>query len=249
MHDGSPGTVVASVRARLQVMGRAPTPRPVAGGIVVNRGGQLLLVYSDYVGQGWHFPRGGLDEGETTLDGAIKETQEEGGVEVVGLDVPIINLGPGGTFDETLGFGSPRGHSSVPPNPTCDYFGQVIAVHGGAPPGDVMSQAAFDLLRRAALDAGLAEAEFMARRYELFDALHEVRVLWQQQPVYHVLAFRWRAPERLNGESQRIRWWSFDELAAAIAEGREPIHRAVGRLLPGVREVALGVRGQAEEDG
>jgi 8-oxo-dGTP pyrophosphatase MutT (NUDIX family) len=240
---------VKLVRDRLAALGRQPCPRPAAGGIVVNRAGQVVLVYSSYVAQGWHFPKGGLDEGETTLEAAIKETHEEAGVEVQPVQWPAFDMGPGGIFEESLGFGSPRGHPSLIPNQTCDYFGQVVAVQGpGEHPGEVISQAALDLLRRAALAAGLSADEFHARRHELFDELRHLRVQWQQHQVYHVLAFRRRAPHRLNGESEQVRWWSLDELAAAIQGGALPIHRNVKRLLPGLTQAVAAARELAEED-
>ena len=251
MRDDFPLTgPAAEVRAHLLALAQEPSPRPVAGGIVVNRAGQVALIYSTYANQGWHFPRGGLDEGETSLQGAIRETHEEAGVEVGPVDVPNLDLGGGGTFVEPLGFGSPRWPGTFVPRTSCDYFGEVIAVRVSAGhDSEVISQAALDLLRRAAGLAGMPDEEFLARRYELFDACREMPVWWQQRAVYHVLAFRRRTPERLNGESEKVRWWSLDELAGAIERRLERTHRTLGLLLPQLPAAVEAARQQAEDDG
>ncbi len=239
---------LAAVRAALSRLAAEPTRRPVAGGIVVNRAGQVVLVYSGFAGQGWHFPKGGLDEDESTLEAAVKETHEEAGVEASALDLPQLELGPGGTFHDVLAFGSPRGQPALRYNSHCHYFGTLIEVHAGQPPGERISQGAFDLLRRAAHEAGLGDSEFLARRYELFDACRQVPVCWQQYPVYHVLAFSRRAPQRLTGESERVRWWSLEELSAALAARTENIHHNVARLLPDLPQLVAAARGEALED-
>ena len=56
-----------------------PARRLVGGGVVVDAKGRLLIVYSDFAYQGWHFPKGGLDEGENSLQAAIREVLEECG--------------------------------------------------------------------------------------------------------------------------------------------------------------------------
>ena len=65
----------------IEMINSTPTParRMVGGGVVVDARGRLLVCYSDFAYQGWHFPKGGLDEGETTLEGAIREVEEESG--------------------------------------------------------------------------------------------------------------------------------------------------------------------------
>jgi 8-oxo-dGTP pyrophosphatase MutT (NUDIX family) len=236
-------------RAALLRLAAEPTRRPVAGGIVVNRAGQVVLVYSSFAGQGWHFPKGGLDEGEGTLEAALKETHEEAGVEVRGLDLPPLDLGPGGTFHDVLAFGSPRGQPTLRYHSHCHYFDAVVEVHGGEPPGERISQGALDLLRQASHEVGFGEEEFQARRYELFDACRNVPVCWRQHPVYHVLAFARRAPEHLTGESEQVRWWSLEELSAAVHSGTQTIHRNVARLLPDLAVILEPARQQAREDG
>jgi 8-oxo-dGTP pyrophosphatase MutT (NUDIX family) len=241
-------TRFAAVEEQLLRLAQLPTRRPVAGGIVVNRSGEVALVYSTYAGQGWHFPKGGLDEGETSLEGAIKETNEEAGMEVRSLKLAAIDLGLGGTFSQFLNFGSPRGQECIIHNPRCEYFGEWIDVQQGPRPSDRISQVALDLLRRAAYDTGMTEEEFSLHRYELFDRCCRLPVCWQQHPVYHVLGFSRQAPHLLNGESEKVRWWSLNELERALQEGRENIHRNVARLLPQLREVAETARGIAEAD-
>src|SRR5205823_7572051 len=110
------------VRDELRRLARGPVPRPVGGGIVVEHGGRLAMIAGSYSAQGWHFPKGGLDEGETSLDAALKETHEEAGLEAVPVDVPPLSV-VARTFTETLGFGSPRVQKPVIYHPQCDYFG------------------------------------------------------------------------------------------------------------------------------
>ena len=47
--------------------------------IIVNKMGKVLWCRRKD-GQGWQFPQGGLDNGETTLDAVYRETQEEVGL-------------------------------------------------------------------------------------------------------------------------------------------------------------------------
>ncbi len=49
--------------------------------IVINSDNQILLVKHTYIG-GWHFPGGGVDNGETTQAAVLRELQEEVGVTV-----------------------------------------------------------------------------------------------------------------------------------------------------------------------
>jgi len=220
-----------AVLERIERLRLLPNPRPVGGGVVVNRRGQLLLVYSSFAQQGWHFPKGGLDEGETALQGAAKETREEGGVEVVEMSKGDFDLGPGGTFTESLGFGSPRVQAGEVYNPVCVHFGREVAVTHGAHHGEEMSLGALELLRRAWREAGLAEEEFFERRYALFDAWRGLAVCWQQHTSYHVMPFAGYRPELLNGESQRVAWWSVEELLRYAEQPGAEMHRHVRDVL------------------
>jgi 8-oxo-dGTP pyrophosphatase MutT (NUDIX family) len=82
-------------------------PRPVAGMAVVDRQGRLALVYSSYGGQGWHFPKGGIDENESPAEAALKELAEEAGLVARTSGQTSFSV-PGGNFIQSLGFGSPR---------------------------------------------------------------------------------------------------------------------------------------------
>jgi 8-oxo-dGTP pyrophosphatase MutT (NUDIX family) len=240
-----PGAI--AVREQLERLRLLPNPRPVAGGVVVNRQGQLLLVYASFAQQGWHFPKGGLDEGETALRAAVKETGEEGGVEVEELSAGDFDLGPGGTFTQSLGFGSPRVQAGEIYNPVCVHFGREVAVTQGAHRGEEMSVAALELLRRACREAGVAEEEFFERRYTFFDAWRDLETCWQQHTSYHVVPFAGYRPGLLNGESQRVAWWSVEELRRYAEQPDAEVHRHVGILLalPGVAEAMAAARGRA----
>ena len=47
----------------------------VAAGILVERGDEVLLVKTER--RGWEFPGGQIEEGESVLDGVIREVREE----------------------------------------------------------------------------------------------------------------------------------------------------------------------------
>lgn len=55
-----------------------------AGGIVFNGKGQVLLIQTestkDHETKYWGFPKGHIEEGQTTKDAALREVHEEGGV-------------------------------------------------------------------------------------------------------------------------------------------------------------------------
>lgn len=54
-------------------MGRAS-----AGGIIKGPGGKIVLV--EQKGNSWSFPKGGIEEGETPLQAAVREIREETGI-------------------------------------------------------------------------------------------------------------------------------------------------------------------------
>lgn len=51
-----------------------------AGGIVFNDSGQVLLTQHS-ANKSWGFPKGLIDPGQTSKEAALREVQEEGGVE------------------------------------------------------------------------------------------------------------------------------------------------------------------------
>ena len=58
-----------------------PTVPPgffVAAGILVSQGDEVLLVRTEH--RGWEFPGGQIEEGETIVDGVIRELQEESNI-------------------------------------------------------------------------------------------------------------------------------------------------------------------------
>jgi len=76
---------VSEVRAELETDHRLPDGRrPVAGAVLVNRSGQLLLQHRDddptieSPGK-WSLFGGGLDEGETPTEAMLREIEEEVG--------------------------------------------------------------------------------------------------------------------------------------------------------------------------
>jgi putative (di)nucleoside polyphosphate hydrolase len=55
--------------------------RPGAGVMLVNREGKVFVAQRlDSTLEAWQMPQGGLDEGETPQDGALRELEEETGV-------------------------------------------------------------------------------------------------------------------------------------------------------------------------
>jgi len=53
-------------------------PRASAGGVIINGDGKLLLVQQH--NNSWSFPKGGVNEGESELDAALREIREETGL-------------------------------------------------------------------------------------------------------------------------------------------------------------------------
>ena len=60
--------------------------RPNAGIIIFNRQGKLLWCKRK-TGDGWQFPQGGIDDGESPEQAIIRETYEE-----VGLKLSLIHI-------------------------------------------------------------------------------------------------------------------------------------------------------------
>ncbi len=80
------------------------TPRPSAGGIIVNTHGEIVLI--EQHGNSWSFPKGGIEAGETELDAAIREIYEETGLKDIHLIEKLgsyerYSIGPNGVGEVT----------------------------------------------------------------------------------------------------------------------------------------------------
>src|SRR5262245_26518797 len=177
--------------------------RLVGGGVVVDARGRVLVCYSDFAYQGWHFPKGGLDEGESTLEGAVREVEEEsGGVRTKPFSGDVVfALKPGKVYREPIGFGSSR--ADPPDRRTTDRI----------------SLGADNLLAEAAREARIDPADLAAHKYEVFDALVErgVRVAWVTVPTYHLLVYE-SGTARPTWESAAVEWHT----PAVVRELRPP---------------------------
>ena len=72
--------------------GSAKAPLPVScGTLIVNPAGQLLLCHVTGTAK-WDIPKGMQDDGETTLEAAMRELREEAGIVVFDAD-RFIDLG------------------------------------------------------------------------------------------------------------------------------------------------------------
>jgi 8-oxo-dGTP pyrophosphatase MutT (NUDIX family) len=182
-----------------------PARRLVGGGVVVDAAGRLLVCYSDFAYQGWHFPKGGLDEGETTLEGAIREVEEESGgviAKAYSGDV-VFALQPGRVYREPIGFGSSR---AEPP------------AHRSS---DRISLGAAQLMAEAAREARIDPDELDLHRYEVFDTLvsRGVRVAWVTVPTYHLLVYE-GGRHKPTWESQAVEWHTPPEVRALRPPGK-----------------------------
>ena len=59
-----------------------------AGGLVRNEGGDILVIYRKGV---WDLPKGKIDKGEKPEEAAVREVQEETGLQAVSVKVPLMN--------------------------------------------------------------------------------------------------------------------------------------------------------------
>ena len=66
-------------------------PFPSAGGIIANKDGKIVLVEQHT--NTWSFPKGGIDQGETALEAAVREIGEETGLK------ELACLGEVGTYE------------------------------------------------------------------------------------------------------------------------------------------------------
>ena len=61
--------------------------RAGVGAVIFNSRGQVLVLERADVADAWQFPQGGLDEGETPVEGARREAEEETGIPASALRV------------------------------------------------------------------------------------------------------------------------------------------------------------------
>lgn len=57
-------------------------PQEQSCGVLIHNGKQVLLAHPTGFGNDWNIPKGKLDQGETFLEAAIRETREEAGIEI-----------------------------------------------------------------------------------------------------------------------------------------------------------------------
>lgn len=186
-----------------------PARRLVGGGVVVDARGRVLVCYSDFAYQGWHFPKGGLDEGESTLEGAVREVEEEsGGVLAKAFSGDVVfALKPGKVYREPIGFGSSR--ADPPDRRTTERI----------------SLGADILLGEAAREAQIDLADLAAHKYEIFDALvgKDVRVAWVTVPTYHLLVYV-GGTATPSWESAAVEWHP-----PAVVRDLRPPNKAYGK--------------------
>lgn len=75
----------------------------VAAGLLVEKGDRVLLVRTER--RGWEFPGGQIEEGESVLDGVVREVREEANIEAVAdrLVGVYSNLGASRVIFDFLG--------------------------------------------------------------------------------------------------------------------------------------------------
>ena len=64
-------------------MAREPVPTWSFALVLVKKGHRFLLVHERKHGQGWYFPAGRVEPGESFAQAAVRETREEAGLDVV----------------------------------------------------------------------------------------------------------------------------------------------------------------------
>jgi 8-oxo-dGTP pyrophosphatase MutT (NUDIX family) len=200
--------IIDQLADAIEVINSTSTParRLVGGGVVVDSRGRLLVCYSDFAYQGWHFPKGGLDEGEDTLTGAIREVEEEsGGVIAKAYSGNVVfELRPGKVYREPIGFGSSR--SEPPEHRTSEK----------------MSLGAAQLLQEAAREARIEPDDMQRYWYQIFDALvqRNIRVAWVTVPTYHLLVFA-GGKAQATWESQAVEWHTPPEVRELRIPGKQ----------------------------
>ena len=236
------------VMNRLGQLASRAFPRPVAGLVIVDGLGRVAMAYQEYANQGWCFPKGGLDHRETSAEAATREAREEIGLEVELL--PECSVGfMGRVFHENLGFGSPRGARPVIHKPICQYFGTRHEVTRLDPPGDSISQGAYDMISTAWREhhgVDPPENEVL----NIYDIGKDRLVKWVQSPTYYFASFRSHVPDCMTGETDEAAWVEPEEMIRRAALGvltlPRKLHGDVAKIvqsqdfLPWVAKAARG---------
>jgi hypothetical protein len=176
--------------------------RPIAGAVVVNPAGEILLGAPCPWGQRGHIdpaaplallPCDGLDEKETSVQAVIRIAREIAHVTAAPVrGIPAFLRISRHLSTDPLGYGSPR------------------LIDGSK----IISQAAADLLLQAAKRCRL-EAAFPSRYLDWFDVLaRRIYIPWRSVATFHVLALVEEAPFHPGYRDEWCRrgWISFDRL-------------------------------------
>ena len=80
------------------------TPRPAAGTIVIGPDGMLMIHRHRFITDtwGWEIPAGGVDDGESPAEAAIRETREETGWEPATVESLCSFHPANGVLDQTF---------------------------------------------------------------------------------------------------------------------------------------------------
>src|SRR5271155_3844565 len=101
-------------------MAREPIPSWYFAVVVVRRGDRFLLVHERKHGQLWYLPAGRVEQGESLVDGAVRETLEETGVPVRVDGVLRVEHSPSPTGARCRVFFSASPLDDRPPRTTPD---------------------------------------------------------------------------------------------------------------------------------
>lgn len=100
---------------------RGPIPTWYFALAVVRLGHRYLLVHERKHGQGWYLPAGRVEQGETIIDAAVRETMEEAGIPIVCEGIVRIEHTPSQDGDSRVRvFVLARPQDDTPPKSIAD---------------------------------------------------------------------------------------------------------------------------------